>query len=260
LNFYWGCTMKIAVLLILSLSAFCQTGAPPKDISGTWIAKSENAMMGETEFVYELKVDSAGRITGTQKLPFGDSPILDGKFNGNSFELTVQTESFGTLTNRTVTGTIEGDTLRITPSMPGPPPGAGGSGRAGGPPAGGPPGAVGMAGAGGPAGRGRGGFMGMSGPMTFRRGTPTPSYRAGSVDYASLPKVELPQRKDLSPNGLAQTPPMGWNSWNKFRTKIDDKTIREIADAMVASGMKGAGYQYINIDDGWEWKRDEKGN
>ncbi len=52
---------------------------------------------------------------------------------------------------------------------------------------------------------------------------------------------------------------MGWNSWNKFRTRIDDKTVREIADAMVANGMKDAGYQYINIDDGWEWKRDESG-
>jgi alpha-galactosidase len=65
--------------------------------------------------------------------------------------------------------------------------------------------------------------------------------------------------KDLPPNGLAKTPPMGWNSWNKFRTKIDDKTVREIADAIVSSGMKDVGYQYVNIDDGWEWKRDEAG-
>jgi len=60
-------------------------------------------------------------------------------------------------------------------------------------------------------------------------------------------------------NGLARTPPMGWNSWNRFRTRIDDRMVREIADAMVASGMKDAGYVYINIDDGWQWKRDEKG-
>jgi alpha-galactosidase len=98
-----------------------------------------------------------------------------------------------------------------------------------------------------------------SGPVIARRGTPTPSYRAPSVDYRSLPKVELPQLKDLSWNGLAKTPPMGWNSWNKFRTAIDDKTIREIADAMVSSGLRDAGYVYVNIDDGWQWKRDEKG-
>jgi alpha-galactosidase len=59
---------------------------------------------------------------------------------------------------------------------------------------------------------------------------------------------------------LALTPPMGWNSWNKFADKIDDKTVREIADAMVASGMKDAGYVYINIDDTWEGDRDAQGN
>jgi alpha-galactosidase len=42
-------------------------------------------------------------------------------------------------------------------------------------------------------------------------------------------------------NGLALTPPMGWNSWNKFGCKIDEKTVREIADAMVSSGMRDAG-------------------
>src|SRR5437879_7556175 len=51
---------------------------------------------------------------------------------------------------------------------------------------------------------------------------------------------------------LALTPPMGWNSWNKFADKIDDKTVRAVADAMVSSGMKDAGYVYINIDDTWE--------
>ena len=59
---------------------------------------------------------------------------------------------------------------------------------------------------------------------------------------------------------LALTPPMGWNSWNRFEMKIDDATIRAEADAMVASGMKTAGYQYINIDEGWEGPRDAQGN
>ncbi len=59
---------------------------------------------------------------------------------------------------------------------------------------------------------------------------------------------------------LAKTPPMGWNSWNKFAAKIDDATIRAEADALVASGMKAAGYQYINIDEGWEGTRDAAGN
>jgi alpha-galactosidase len=57
----------------------------------------------------------------------------------------------------------------------------------------------------------------------------------------------------------APTPPMGWNSWNHFAAKVDDATIRAQADAMVSSGMKGAGYTYINIDDTWEGQRDAAG-
>ncbi|MBC7567357.1 MAG: glycoside hydrolase family 27 protein [Pedobacter sp.] len=59
--------------------------------------------------------------------------------------------------------------------------------------------------------------------------------------------------------GLALTPPMGWNSWNKFACNVDEKLIREIADAMVSTGMKDAGYTYINIDDCWHGERDSLG-
>ena len=59
---------------------------------------------------------------------------------------------------------------------------------------------------------------------------------------------------------LAATPPMGWNSWNHFGTKVTDADVRTAADAMVASGMRDAGYVYINIDDSWEGKRDAQGN
>jgi alpha-galactosidase len=58
---------------------------------------------------------------------------------------------------------------------------------------------------------------------------------------------------------LAMTPPMGWNSWNKFSCNVNEKLIRETADAMVRSGMKDAGYQYIVIDDCWHGKRDSLG-
>jgi alpha-galactosidase len=57
----------------------------------------------------------------------------------------------------------------------------------------------------------------------------------------------------------AATPPMGWNSWNQFAGRIDDKTVRAAADAMASSGMKAAGYQYIVIDDTWAGKRDNDG-
>jgi alpha-galactosidase len=53
---------------------------------------------------------------------------------------------------------------------------------------------------------------------------------------------------------------MGWHSWNHFRNKVDDATIRAQAEAMVKSGMRDAGYVYINIDDTWERGRDTKGN
>ncbi|HUM04396.1 MAG TPA: glycoside hydrolase family 27 protein [Terriglobales bacterium] len=58
---------------------------------------------------------------------------------------------------------------------------------------------------------------------------------------------------------LAPTPPMGWNSWNHFAERVDDKAVRSAAEAMVTSGMRDAGYVYINIDDTWEAQRDAQG-
>ncbi|HAH23933.1 MAG TPA: alpha-galactosidase [Prolixibacteraceae bacterium] len=58
---------------------------------------------------------------------------------------------------------------------------------------------------------------------------------------------------------LALTPPMGWNSWNRFGCEINEKVIREAADAMVSTGMKSAGYKYIVIDDCWQISRDSLG-
>lgn len=58
---------------------------------------------------------------------------------------------------------------------------------------------------------------------------------------------------------VAKTPPMGWNSWNYFAEKVTEADVRAAADAMVASGMRDAGYVYVNIDDGWQGERDGKG-
>jgi alpha-galactosidase len=71
---------------------------------------------------------------------------------------------------------------------------------------------------------------------------------AGTVCAAPAPRA-----------AAAPTPPMGWNSWNHFAAKIDDATVRAEADAMVSSGLRDAGYRYINIDDTWEGERDAKG-
>jgi len=59
---------------------------------------------------------------------------------------------------------------------------------------------------------------------------------------------------------VATTPPMGWNSWNAFHKSITDTLIRNEAAAMVSSGMLAAGYNYVNIDDGWQGTRDANGN
>ncbi|HZD44671.1 MAG TPA: glycoside hydrolase family 27 protein [Acidobacteriaceae bacterium] len=59
---------------------------------------------------------------------------------------------------------------------------------------------------------------------------------------------------------IAATPAMGWNSWNHFATRVSDKDVRAAADAIVASGMKDAGYIYVNIDDAWQGNRDANGN
>ena len=60
--------------------------------------------------------------------------------------------------------------------------------------------------------------------------------------------------------GLALTPPMGWNTWNKFGCNVSDELVRGMADALVKSGMKDAGYQYVVIDDCWQVSRDKNAN
>lgn len=60
---------------------------------------------------------------------------------------------------------------------------------------------------------------------------------------------------------LALTPPMGWNSWNTFATNINETLVKEMADAMISSGMKDAGYVYLILDDAWMAReRDKDGN
>jgi alpha-galactosidase len=61
-------------------------------------------------------------------------------------------------------------------------------------------------------------------------------------------------------NGLALTPPMGWNSWNRFACNVTEDLVKSAADALVSSGMKDAGYEYVVIDDCWQVSRDAAGN
>lgn len=64
-------------------------------------------------------------------------------------------------------------------------------------------------------------------------------------------QVHIDEKEKFS-NGVALTPPMGWSSWNTFRNSIDEKLIKETADALVKTGLKDAGYVYVNLDDCWQ--------
>jgi alpha-galactosidase len=91
--------------------------------------------------------------------------------------------------------------------------------------------------------------------------SPGPSADAGNTaadagDAGSAPLVLGPDDVDDDlpmpfAAGIAPTPPMGWNSWNTFAGGVSDTLIRQVADALVSSGMQAAGYQFVNIDDGW---------
>ena len=79
---------------------------------------------------------------------------------------------------------------------------------------------------------------------------------AASPCYAQDRQPQAPQPKW---EGLAETPQMGWSSWNKFQTDINETLIKEIADKMVSLGLVDAGYVYLNLDDGWHGERDAQG-
>jgi len=94
--------------------------------------------------------------------------------------------------------------------------------------------------------------------MSFQRPFPILAFLACLLVATSVILL-TPAASGQSSASLAQTPPMGWNSWNKFGCNVSDKLIREMADAMVSSGMQAAGYQYVNIDDCWQVSRDASG-
>ncbi|KAL6897322.1 hypothetical protein ACP4OV_007018 [Aristida adscensionis] len=82
-----------------------------------------------------------------------------------------------------------------------------------------------------------------------------------SAAAAIRPARSPAARRAALENGLGRTPQMGWNSWNHFHRNINEVIIRQIADAMVDTGLAKLGYQYINIDDYWAaYDRDSQGN
>lgn len=81
------------------------------------------------------------------------------------------------------------------------------------------------------------------------------------AQYAPVdPKTVRPSQDPArTVNGLAMTPPMGWNSWNRFACNINEQVVRKTADAMAANGLRDAGYRNVVIDDCWQGARDKDG-
>src|SRR6188768_3211598 len=86
--------------------------------------------------------------------------------------------------------------------------------------------------------------------------------RLAAVLLAAMATVTAnPAAAPAAPGSPAQTPPLGWNSWNSFGCGITEGQVRQAADAMVSSGMRDAGYQYVVVDDCWfDPQRDSAGN
>ncbi|MBV9851554.1 MAG: NPCBM/NEW2 domain-containing protein [Armatimonadetes bacterium] len=116
------------------------------------------------------------------------------------------------------------------------------------------------------------------GPLTYSaRGLPAgltldsrTGIISGSLRKAGRSRVQLTvrgprgtARRDLTILGgdhvLAQTPPMGWNSWNVWAGAVDEGKVRAAADELIATGLARHGFQYVNIDDTWEAGRDAQG-
>jgi len=106
--------------------------------------------------------------------------------------------------------------------------------------------ASGIGGAGGVAGAPvSGGAAGMAGGTSGAAGV------AGSAGGSSRQCDTSWDTRPSKGDGVALTPPMGWNSWNAFHENIDEQQIRQVADVMVSSGLRDAGYVYLNLDDKW---------
>jgi alpha-galactosidase len=84
------------------------------------------------------------------------------------------------------------------------------------------------------------------------------AFALASLTLSTSPSAHAKAPKS-APSMLAQTPPMGWNEYNFFANKLDAADIRAAADALVSSGMKAAGYEYVIMDDTWEGQRNAQG-
>jgi len=95
--------------------------------------------------------------------------------------------------------------------------------------------------------------------MHDRSGATLTAQREPQGGFKVPTRIPPPALHTVPKNGLAATPPMGWNSWNYFHGQVDDAVIRSTAELMARNGMRDAGYVYVNIDDTWAGQRDAQG-
>jgi len=238
--------MKTLNLCAAALLSVGLTSA--QNLTGRWTGNANTVDNGQ-EIVVAINQQGA-TITGYVIGPRSTDTITGGKIEGGVVTLEAERAGRGGGAAQKVTYTAKIDGGRMTLTMPAFGGGAGrgrgapGAPGAGGPPPGSPPAGAGR-GPGGP-GAGRGGQ-----PQVLelaRVNTDVPAALPPRPDPVSLKMPATPVKY----NGMAKTPPMGWNSWNKFRNQVSDKMVREMADAIVRTGMRDAGYIYVNIDDTWE--------
>ena len=238
--------MKWLYLSAAALLSVALAGA--QSLTGRWTGNFSTADNG-LEIVVALNQAADGTVTGYILSPRSTDTITSGKAEGNSVTLEAERAGRGGAIQKvTYTASVEGGKMKLTlPAPQGRGPGRGAPGSAPGTPGpGGPP-------PGGPGG-GRGGQ-----PQVVelaRVSTDVPKPLPPRPAPVSLPMPTTAVKY----NGQAKTPPMGWNSWNKFRNRVSDKMVREMADAIAKSGMSDAGYVYVNIDDTWQGTRDADGN
>ena len=244
--------MSILHVYAAALLSVATVGA--QSLTGRWVGPATTADDG-LEMTVALNQSADGKITGYVLGTRSTDTVIDGKVNGS--EVTLEAErpgrGGGEPVKVTYTGLLVNGKLQLTlPAFGGRAgrsagggrgPGAAGDAARGANPTGGPP----------PGGPGRGAPQVVElAHVSVETPMPLPPRPA---------PVSLPMPDKVKFNGLAKTPPMGWNSWNKFRNQVSDKMIREMADAIVSSGMRDAGYIYVNIDDTWEGAhRDANGN
>ena len=230
-------------IFAIAIAFFCLVPANAQNVTGRWTGSFSTADNG---LQIELALNQSGsQVTGYIISPRFEGNFVEGKIEGNTVTLITERPGPGAGAQpirQTYTATLEDGKMKLSTTTPG-------RGGQQGPPRRAAPGT--------PVGAAQ---RPPSPPQTQTYELTRISTEPPKPLPAPPPRLALPDPAPVKHNGIGKTPQMGWNSWNKFRDRVSDKMVREMADAMVTSGMRDAGYIYVNIDDTWEAGRDAQGN